>query len=278
LSQQLDAHTPVIYRSGKELDMPRFNANLSQLYTELDFLDRFEAAASDGFRGVEYRGPYDHAPAEIAELLRSNGLEQVLFNLPAGDWSAGERGIACLPGRQAEFREGLEQAIDYARALDCRRLNCLAGLMPEGSSWDELESTLVGNLRYACERLAGTGIALLIEALNRRDLPTCMLASTDNVERILSHDGLACLRLQYDFYHMQVMQGDVVRHFARLLPVIGHAQIAGNPGRHEPDVGELNYGFIFSEMDRLGYDGWVGCEYVPLGGTSEGLGWMRAWL
>jgi hydroxypyruvate isomerase len=258
--------------------MPRFNANISQLYTDLDFLDRFQAAAADGFRGVEYRMPYDHAPGDIADLLRAHDLEQVLFNLPAGDWAGGERGIACLPGRQAEFREGLEQAIDYAGALGCRRLNCLAGLMPEGASYNELESTLIGNLRHANDRLAGTGITLLIEALNRLDLPTCMLASTDSVERLLSHVGTANVRLQYDFYHMQVMQGDVVRHFARLLPVIGHAQIAGNPGRHEPDVGELNYRFIFSEIDRLGYDGWVGCEYVPLGDTSAGLGWMKEWL
>jgi len=258
--------------------MPKFNANLSQLYTDLYFLDRFEAAASDGFRGVEYRGPYDYPAEAILERLRTNDLTQVQFNLPAGDWAGGERGIACLPGRQDEFREGLEQAIRYAEVLDCRRLNCLAGLMPKGVHYSELEDTLVGNLRHAAERLAGTDIILLIEALNRRDIPTCMIAGTDQVERILGRVGAQNLRLQYDFYHIQVTQGDVLRTFGQLLPVIGHVQVAGNPGRHEPDIGELNYEFIFSEIDRLNYNGWVGCEYIPANGTSAGLGWMSKWI
>lgn len=258
--------------------MPFFNANISQLYTERDFLDRFQAAANDGFHGVEFRWPYDYPVHVIEDQLGTNQLELVLFNLPAGDWGAGERGIACHPGRDAEFKEGLELAIEYARILGCRRLNCLAGLMPPGIEHSELQDTLVANLTYACERLAGTGITLLIEALNRRDLPDCMLAGTDSMELVRSRVLAANLLLQYDFYHTQVMQGDVLRNFTRLLPLIGHVQVAGYPGRHEPDVGELNYDFIFSEIDRLGYDGWVGCEYVPLKGTSEGLGWMKKWL
>jgi hydroxypyruvate isomerase len=257
--------------------MPRFDANLSQLYTELPFLDRFDAAAADGFRGVEYRGPYDFSPTVIADRLRNAGLTQVVFNLPAGNWDAGERGIACLPDRQPEFRDGLEKAVDYAAALGCTRLNCLAGLMPPGAPYEDLESTLVANLQYACDRLAATGITLLIEPLNRQDLPTCMLVGTASAERVLSRVGAENLRMQYDFYHMQITQGDVVNKFRRLLPMIGHVQVAGNPGRHEPDIGELNYDFIFRQIDELNYDGWIGCEYVPRTNTSEGLGWLKKW-
>lgn len=257
--------------------MPSFDANISQLYTDLDFLDRFQAAANDGFQGVEFRGPYDYPVDVIGERLSTNELEPVLFNLPAGDWLAGERGIACHPGREAEFQEGLELAIEYALILDCRRLNCLAGLMPPDVDYNDLEDTLVANLTYACKRLEGTGIMLLIEALNRRDLPACMLAGTDSMEVVRSRVAAPNLRLQYDFYHTQVTQGDVLHNFTRLLPLIGHVQVAGNPGRHEPDIGELNYEYIFSEIDRAGYEGWIGCEYVPLNGTSEGLGWMKKW-
>ncbi|HEY0271208.1 MAG TPA: 2-oxo-tetronate isomerase [Sphingomonas sp.] len=256
--------------------MRRFDANLSQLYTEHGFLDRFGAAAADGFTGVEYRGPYGEPARVIADVLRAHGLTQVLFNLPAGDWEAGERGIGCLPGREAEFREGLEIAIDYARTLGCERLNCLAGLMPEGVPYGTLEDTFVANLRHAAERLEREGIRLLIEPLNRIDLPRCMLAGTDQFDRIHARVGSANLFLQYDFYHMQVMQGDLMRGFARLRDRIAHVQIADNPGRHEPGTGEIHYGFILAELERLGYDGWIGCEYFPRGDTSAGLGWMRS--
>jgi hydroxypyruvate isomerase len=258
--------------------MPRFSANLSQLYTNLQFLDRFDAAAADGFTGVEYRGPYEFSASLVGERLRANGLTQVLFNLPAGNWDKGERGIACLPGRENEFRQGLEKAILYADVLGCSQLNCLAGLMPSEMPYDVLENTLVANLKYACGRLAGTGITLLIEPLNRRDLPSCMLSGSASAERVLAMVDATGLRLQYDFYHMQITQGDVLYNFARLQPLIGHVQVAGNPGRHEPNIGELNFDYIFAELDRLRYGGWVGCEYLPLADTSEGLGWLRKWL
>jgi hydroxypyruvate isomerase len=256
--------------------MPRFSANLSMLFLEHDFLDRFDAAARAGFKGVEYIGPYDHAPEVVASRLKKNGLSQVLFNLPAGDWDAGERGIGCLPGRQSEFRDGLELAIDYAQALGCERLNCLAGLMPEGRRYEELEAVLVENLSFAADRLQQVGIKLQLEALNTRDLPGCMVSSTDQFEAIYDKVGSANLFLQYDFYHMQIMQGDLMMTFERLRPRIAHVQVAGNPGRHEPDTGEIDYSFIFAELERLGYDGWIGCEYVPRAGTSEGLGWLKA--
>lgn len=256
--------------------MLKFCANLSQLYLEHAFLDRFAAAAADGFSGVEYRGPYDHPKELIAGLLQEHRLEQALFNLPAGDWDAGERGIACLPGREAEFRDGLEAAIDYALALGCTRLNCLAGLAPKDAAQEDLEATLVENLRHAASRLATVGIRLQLEALNRRDLPTCLVATTAQYEQIAAKVGSDNLFLQYDFYHMQVMQGDLIPTFARLQRRISHVQVADNPGRHEPGTGEINYGFIFAELRRLGYDGWIGCEYVPAGKTSDGLGWMRA--
>lgn len=256
--------------------MVRFDANLSQLYTEHPFLERFAAAAADGFTGVEYRGPYHESVGVIADALRTHGLTQVLFNLPAGDWESGERGIGCLPGREAEFRDGLERAIEYAGALGCGQLNCLAGLMPDGIPYETLEEVLVSNLSYAAERLARAGIKLLIEVLNRRDLPRCMLASTDQFERIHARVGSGNLFLLYDFYHVQVMQGDIVRTFARLKDRIAHVQVADNPGRHEPGSGEINYGFVFAELERFGYTGWIGCEYLPRGRTRAGLEWMRA--
>src|SRR3569623_1990763 len=256
--------------------MLKFDPNLTQLYFEHPFLDRFAAAAADGFKGVEYRAPYGEAKEAIAERLQQHGLEQVLFNFPAGDWNAGERGIACLPGREEEFRRGQGQANEYAQALGCTRLNCLAGLMPAGVEPGALEATLVENLRFAAERLADLGIKLQLEALNTIDTPACFVSSTDHFERIHEQVGSENLFLQYDFYHMQIMQGDLMRSFIRLQPLISHVQIADNPGRHEPGTGEINYGFIFAELERLGYDGWVGCEYVPAGKTSDGLGWFQA--
>jgi hydroxypyruvate isomerase len=256
----------------------KFNANLTQLYTEHDFLDRFAAAAADGFRGVEYRAAY-HIPKDVlADCLRENRLRQVLFNLPLGNWDAGERGIACLPGREEEFRQGLEQAADYAKALGCPQLNCLAGLKPQDVSDSEVEETLCGNLRYAADRLARDGIRLLVEILNRRDNPGCVISSISKFEEIARRVGSDNLFLQYDFYHLQVMEGDLIRNFERLQPRIAHVQIADNPGRHEPGTGEINYPFIFDRLERLGYDGWVGCEYVPKGPTSDGLGWMKSLL
>ncbi|MBP2551121.1 hydroxypyruvate isomerase [Neorhizobium galegae] len=257
--------------------MPKFAANLSMLYTEHSFIDRFAAAAADGFKAVEYVSPYEHAPEAIAAELARHELKQALFNLPAGDWAAGERGIACLPDRTAEFEASVDRAIAYANALGCRKVNCLAGIAPAGFDLSSLEDTLVGNLRYAAERLAEAGIALVFEPINTRDIPGYLLTTTDQAERIMDRVGHANLRIQYDFYHMQIMQGDLVAGFERLQDKIGHVQIADNPGRHEPGTGEINHDFIFKRLDALGYEGWVGCEYRPAAGTREGLGWMKAY-
>ena len=254
--------------------MPRFSANLSFLYTELPFLERFEAAAKDGFPAVEYVGPYDHAPEVVAAKLNEHGLEQALFNLPAGDWGAGERGLGCLPERTEEFRRSVDTAIRYAAALGCPKVNCLAGLAPAGADRGQLEATLVANLQYAAPRLADAGIMLVMEPINLRDIPGYFVSTTDHAERILDAVDSDNLRIQYDIYHMQIMQGDLVPTFERLRERIGHVQIADNPGRHEPGTGEINYGFVLAALDRLGYDGYVGCEYKPRAGTSEGLGWM----
>lgn len=258
--------------------MPKFSANLSFLYQDLPFLERFAAAARDGFGALEYLGPYAEPKDKVAEALRASGLVQALFNVPSGDWAGGERGIACLPDRVDEFRQGITLALDYAQALDCKRLNVISGLVPKGADLTFLENTLVDNLRYAADRCAEAGIRLLIEPINLRDIPGFFLSTTDHAERILEKVGSDNLYIQYDFYHMQVMQGDLIPTFARLQDKIAHVQIADNPGRGEPGTGEINYGFIFAELDRLGYDGWLGCEYKPRAGTSEGLGWMKPFL
>lgn len=258
--------------------MLKFSANLSFLYTEVPFLERFAAAAKDGFRAVEYVSPYVAPAAEIAALLRSNGLEQALFNLPAGNWDGGERGIGCLPDRVEEFRAGIDTAIAYATALGCPKVNCLAGIAPRGVAAKVLESTLVANLGYAAPRLAAAGIKLLLEPINTRDIPGFYVTTTHHAERLLAAVGSDNLFIQYDVYHTQVMQGDLVPTYARLRERIGHIQIADNPGRNEPGTGEINYGFVLSEIDRLGYDGWVGCEYKPKAGTSAGLGWMTPYV
>jgi hydroxypyruvate isomerase len=258
--------------------MPKFSANLSFLYADLAFLDRFAAAAADGFPAVEYVGPYDHPPEAVAEALTSNGLAQALFNLPAGNWAGGERGIGALPDRISEFRDSVDTAIRYGQALGCAKINCLAGIAPDGVDRDTLEATLVGNLQYAAPRLAAAGIKLLLEPINLRDIPGFYVSTTDHAERILEAVGSDNLFIQYDIYHTQVMQGDLVPTYARLKDRIAHIQIADNPGRNEPGTGEINYAFVLPELDRLGYDGYVGCEYKPLAGTSAGLGWMKSYL
>jgi hydroxypyruvate isomerase len=255
--------------------VPKFAANLSFLYPDLPFLDRFGAAAKDGFKAVEYVGPYDHPPELIADLLGQHGLVQALFNLPAGNWAAGERGIGCHPGRVEEFRASVDTAIRYGKALGCTRINCLAGIAPDGVDRQALHWTLVENLKYAAPRLAEAGIKLLIEPINRRDMPGFFVSTTDHAEHIMQAVNSSNLFLQYDIYHTQVMQGDLIPTFIRLKDQIAHIQIADTPGRHEPGTGEINYGHILPELDRLGYEGWIGCEYRPLAGTSEGLGWMK---
>lgn len=258
--------------------MPKFSANLTFLYQQHAFLDRFAAAAADGFPAVEYVGPYDHPPEVVADTLAANGLVQALFNLPAGDWDAGERGIGCLPDRVEEFRASVDTAIRYGQALGCTRINCLAGLVPAGVGADTLEATLVGNLKYAAPRLADAGIRLLLEPINQRDMPGFYVSTTDHWERLAEAVGSENFHLQYDIYHTQVMQGDLIPTYARLRERIAHVQIADNPGRNEPGTGEINYAFVLAELDRLGYDGYVGCEYKPRSGdTTAGLGWMAPW-
>ena len=257
--------------------MPRFSANLGFLFTELPFLDRFAAAAKAGFAGVEYSSPYEHDAHEIARRLADNGLTQALFNLPAGDWGAGERGIAVLPGRVDEFRDGVGRALDVAETLRCERLNCLAGIAPLDADTKRLESTFLENLEYAAMRAARRKVKLLIEPINSYDMSGFYLNRTDQALRLIARVKSDNLYLQADVYHMQIMEGDLARRLEAALPRIAHIQIADNPGRHEPGTGEINFGFLISLMDRLGYDGWIGCEYRPTESTEASLGWMSAY-
>ncbi|GAC1495379.1 MAG: hydroxypyruvate isomerase [Vulcanimicrobiaceae bacterium] len=254
--------------------MPKFAANLTMLFTEVPFLDRFAAAADAGFAGVEFLFPYDFAAPDIAERLATNGLTLVLHNLPAGDWAAGERGIACHPDRTAEFRTGVARAIDYASALRCPRVNCLAGIKPTGISAEAARATLVENLRYAAGVLEQSGIELLLEPVNSRDIPGFFVDRPHQALDIITDVGSSNLKLQYDIYHAQVMEGDLARtieeHFAR----VGHLQLADNPGRNEPGTGEINYPYLFDRIDELGYTGWIGCEYKPRATTTAGLHWL----
>jgi len=256
--------------------MPRFSANLSMLFTEHDFLDRFDAAARAGFKAVEYVGPYDHAPEVVAERLKRNGLTQALFNLPPGDWGKGERGIGCLPDRIDEFRRSVDTAISYARALGCDRVNCLAGIAPAGVDAEVVENVFVENLKYAAPRFKEAGVKLLVEAINTIDIPGFFLTNSKQALAILDRVGSDNLFFQYDIYHMQVMEGDLARTIEKNLGRIAHIQLADNPGRHEPGTGEINYPFLYDFLDRIGYAGWVGAEYKPKNGTEAGLGWFHA--
>lgn len=258
--------------------MIRLAANLSMLFTEHDFLDRFAAAADAGFRGVEYLFPYAHAPETLRAALDENGLEQVLFNLPPGDWEAGERGIASLPGREAEFRESVVEALRYAEHLDCPRVHAMAGLLPEDADAEVRAAhytTYIDNLRFAAREATKAGREVLIEPINTRDMPGYFLSRQGQAEAVFEAVGADNLRLQFDLYHCQIMEGDLIRHLERQFARIGHVQVAGVPGRHEPDVGEVHYPAIFEHLAALGYDGWVGCEYRPAGATRAGLGWGR---
>jgi hydroxypyruvate isomerase len=268
--------------------MPRFAANLSMLYPELDFLQRFGAAARDGFKGVEFLFPYAHEPRELAARLKDNGLQQVLFNAPPGNWDQGERGLACLPGREAEFRDGIAKALAYAQALACPRIHVMAGLVPAGASREALRPTYVANLRWAAGEAAKQGFDVLIEPINTRDIPGFFLNRQDDAHALVAEIGAPNLKVQMDLYHCQVVEGDVAMKIRQYLPSgrVGHFQIAGVPERHEPDVGEMNYEYLFDVIDRVsaecGWSGWVGCEYRPQrgaqpGGTSAGLGWFAPW-
>lgn len=258
--------------------MPRFAANLSMMYTEYAFLDRFAAAAADGFRAVEYLFPYEYPIADITQRLQAHGLTQVLFNLPPGDWSAGERGMACHPGREAEFAQSVQAALPYARATGCKRLHAMAGLLPGGVSPEVARSTYVNNLRAAARVLEDEGITLLIEPINTRDMPGYFLNWQQQAHDIVAEVGAPNLKVQMDFYHCQIMEGDLTRRLERHLGGVGHIQIAGVPDRHEPDMGEVAFPHLFSRLDAMGFDGWIGCEYRPAGATSAGLTWLRPYM
>src|SRR3989344_1703360 len=272
------------YFSGT-LFMPRFAANLSMLYNDVDFLDRFAAAARDGFKAVEYLFPYAYPAQELAARLQANGLQQVLFNAPPGNWDGGERGLACLPGREAEFREGIAKAIEYAQALQCPRIHVMAGLVTRGADAAMVRAPYTATVRSAAERAAPHGIQILLEPINGRDMPGFFLSRQDQAHVLIAEIGAPNVKVQMDLYHCQIVEGDLAMKVRQYLPTgnVGHFQIAGVPERHEPDVGEINYTYLFKLLDSLGYDGWIGCEYRPARGTaahatSDGLGWLQPWL
>lgn len=256
--------------------MPRFSANLSMLFTEVPFLDRFERAAQAGFEAVEFMFPYAHSPQEIKARLDATGLKAVLHNLPAGDWDGGDRGIACDPARVAEFRAGVARGVAYATTLGVPQLNCLAGKAPDGADDALLRHTFVDNLRFAATALHQAGLRLLVEPINRYDIPGFYLQRTAQALSLLDEVGAPNAFVQYDIYHAQRTEGELAATLAQHLARIGHIQIADNPGRHEPGSGEINYRFLFQHLDRIGYQGWVGAEYRPASTTEAGLGWRAA--
>ncbi len=255
--------------------MPKFAANLTMLYNEAPFLDRFALAARDGFEAVEFLFPYAWPAAELRRRLDDNGLKLVLHNLPAGDWDGGERGIAILPDRVAEFRAGVAKAIEYARTLGAPQLNCLAGKTPAGVADAVLRNTLIENLRYAAGEFKRAGLKLLVEPINTYDIPGFYLSRSAQTIEVLDEVGADNAYLQYDIYHMQRMEGELAATMQKLLPRIAHMQLADNPGRNEPGTGEIDYAFLFKHLDRIGYSGWIGCEYKPAADTSAGLGWRQ---
>ncbi|HSH06402.1 MAG TPA: 2-oxo-tetronate isomerase [Burkholderiales bacterium] len=258
--------------------MPRLAANLSLLFPDLDFPARFAAAARAGFRCVEYQFPYAWPAADVARWARDAGVEVVLHNLPAGDAAKGDRGIACLPERRSEFREGVARAIEYARVANCPRLNCLSGVIPQDAARQPYHDTLVDNLAYAAQQLHGAGLALMVEACNTRTVPGFFLPTSRQVLEAIDAAGADNAYLQYDIFHMQIMEGDLAKTIERLLPRIGHMQLADVPDRHEPGSGEINFPWLLAAIDRLGYAGAIGCEYNPRADTVAGLAWARPYL
>ncbi len=256
--------------------MTKLAANLTMLFTELPFIERFRAAAQANFKAVEFLFPYAFEPAQIAEQLRKNELELVLHNLPAGNWEAGERGIACHQDRVSEFRQGVDEAIRYAKVLGVKQLNCLVGIQPQGVSAAAARETLVVNLKFAADKLRAEGIALLIEPINYFDIPGFFLNTTKQAAELIASTGSNNLFIQYDIYHMQRMEGELANTIKANLSLIRHVQLADNPGRFEPGTGEINYRFLFKYLDEIGYQGWIGCEYKPKAGTVDGLGWRAA--
>jgi len=256
--------------------MPQFAANLTMLFNESPFMERFEKAAQSGFQAVEFLFPYAFSAQEIKQKLEENNLKLVLHNLPAGDWDAGERGIACLPDRVTEFEAGVTKAIEYAKELGVKQLNCLAGKIPAGADLDLLRKTFVSNLRYASAELKKANIKLLIEPINTFDIPGFYLSKTQQAVEIINEVGSDNLFIQYDIYHAQRMEGELANTMEKNLSKIGHIQLADNPGRNEPGTGEIYYGYLFKFIDRIGYQGWIGCEYKPATNTEAGLGWIKA--
>lgn len=260
--------------------MPRFAANLTFQFNEVPFLDRFAAAAAAGFPAVEFMFPYDHQPQEVEQKLKAAGVENVLFNLPAGDWAAGDRGLACVPGREQEFRDGVAKALKYAAVLGTPRLHAMSGIgVPVGDEKRALyERTYVDNLRYAAEKLAEAGLTLVIEPINTRDMPGYFLNTQAQAAEACDQVGKPNLKLQMDCYHMQIAEGDLSVKLRKYADRCAHIQIAAVPDRHEPDHGEVNYAHIFALLDEIGYTGWIGCEYRPAGKTVDGLGWYKPWM
>ncbi len=256
--------------------MPKFAANLTMMFNEVAFTQRFAAAAAAGFKAVEFLFPYDHTPAEVAALLHDNQLQNVLFNLPPGDWAAGERGIACLPGREEEFRAGVARGIEYALAMGTPRLHMMAGLVPAGADLAVHRAVYLANLRHAADELGKHGLMLLLEPINGRDMPGYFLSGQAQAHALREESGVANVKVQMDFYHAQIVEGDLAMTFKKHFDGIGHVQIASVPSRNEPDDGEVNYPYLFKLLDELGYDGWIGCEYRPRGKTEDGLAWLAS--
>jgi len=257
--------------------MPRFAANLTMMYNEVEFLDRFAAAARDGFEGVEFLFPYAFAPEQVRRRLDDAGLDMVLFNAPPGNWDAGERGTAALPGREAEFRDGMARALEYAGQLGCTHVHVMAGIVPAQADRERCRATYLENLAHAAGMAAAQGVTVLIEPINRRDMPGYLLSLQDDAHAVRREVGAVNLQVQCDLYHCQIMEGDLATRLRKDIAGIGHIQIAGVPERHEPDQGEVNFPYLFALIDELGYQGWIGCEYRPRGGTSAGLDWLRRW-
>ncbi|CAG4898033.1 2-oxo-tetronate isomerase [Paraburkholderia saeva] len=258
--------------------MPRFAANLTMMYREHAFPDRFRAAATDGFKGVEFQFPYDYPAAELAARLNASGLKQVLFNGPPGDLAKGDRGLASLPGREDEFRRSVDTALDYAQALGCKQIHLMAGIVAPDADPGQHRDVYLKNLAYGASQAAMHGVTVMIEPINTRDMPGYFLNRQHDARQICREVGAANLKVQFDFYHCQIVEGDLTVKLREMMPDIGHIQIASVPDRHEPDSGEINCGYILRLLDSLEYAGWVGCEYVPAGNTSDGLGWLRDWM
>jgi hydroxypyruvate isomerase len=258
--------------------MPKLAANLTMMYTEHPFLERFAAASRDGFRGVEYLFPYEFPAQELAARLEQHGLEQALFNAPPGNWEKGERGLASLPGREDEFKRSVETALSYARVLGNKRVHVMAGLIAPGQDRARHRDVYCRNLAFAAQAAAADGITIVIEPINTRDIPGFFLNRQGEAHAICHELGAPNLKVQMDLYHCQIVEGDLAVKVRKFIAGVGHMQVAGVPERHEPDVGEINYPYLFALIDELGYGGWIGCEYRPRAGTSQGLGWARPWL